>query len=160
MNSIFIPPSRISALPAQRAEVYIGGGLRADLRVLSWELAHAPHFGLACIACRAAQPSPLAAMAAGTLPPVGTALTIRPGDGSDETEFLGVVARHSLEIDSDGQLLVAEVESLLARRLSAALSRRWHFGGAGPLEAADAPCAFNMADGGRASADTLFSASR
>lgn len=105
--------------------VYIDGLRRRDLIVLAWELLAAPEFGRVKLVGLTSEPG-LPRIEDAVLPPIGAAVRIdAPQDGED---FHGFVARHLVEVNADGEHLLAEADHWLAVDLGERLIGRWEFG--------------------------------
>ncbi len=107
--------------------VYVHGRRRRDLQVLTWDIETAPAFGLVRLAVH----EPLSGAGSSQtphpdrLPPVGTAVFIRPGIEFGRGEFHGIVTRDEVVVGEYGDQLIAEVEHQLAAELRNPLLGRW-----------------------------------
>ncbi|MBS3734476.1 MAG: hypothetical protein KGY99_06065 [Phycisphaerae bacterium] len=151
MERLTLPAqSRSPVVRCRPARVYVGGRRRRDLVVRSMERRAAPDFGHARIALQPSvgQVRPGRLESLGMMPPVGAEIIIRPGGASGGVDFHGVVAAHVADIGAE--TLEADARHVLVDLLSARIAGRWQRDGQHhPVEAPQAPCAFN--DGRNAS---------
>ena len=155
---IFNPPAdERTAFRCRNARVYVDSVRRRDLKALSWEMVTGPPFGKAIVAL---DPSGISSHPGigdlYLLPPIGSAVLIRPDEEAGGSDLPGIVTAHLIDLAEAVEQLVAQVEHRLASALGTVISRRWQLDADGlPREVVNARVRFNAGANMLASASTV-----
>jgi len=159
MNELVLgkPDDRSTAVVCRAPRVYVDGRRRRDLAVAHCESGQAPELGSAQLLLRpvAGGPSGKRFEDLPSLPPIGAAVRIYPGDSGKAPLFSGVVRSHRSGFGEEDERLGVEVEQRIRALLSDPMHSRWQIADDEPVEVPDAPVRFNSSQGPLASRELV-----